>query len=76
MSYDYAATREHVRDGVNGYAAAYSGAEAFHASVARALAERARWPEMRAAARRTALALTWDAVVARFEADVRAAAWL
>lgn len=76
VSYDYAATHEHVRDGENGYAAAYAGAEAFYASAERALAERARWPEVRAAARLTALALTWDAVVSRFEADVRAAAWL
>lgn len=76
VAYDYAATREHVREGVNGFAARFDRAEDFHATVERALAARARWPAIREAARRTALALTWDAVVARFETDVRAAARL
>ncbi|MEN9841243.1 MAG: hypothetical protein RL376_1043 [Verrucomicrobiota bacterium] len=74
VAYDYAATREHVRDGVNGFAAAFDKAAAFEAAAARALASRARWREIREAARATALTLTWEAVVARFEADVRAAA--
>ena len=76
VSYDYAAAREHVRDGVNGFTAGFDRAEEFHAAVERALAARPRWPMIRETARRTALALTWDAVVARFEADVRAAARL
>jgi glycosyltransferase involved in cell wall biosynthesis len=74
VAYDYAATREHVREGRNGFTAAFGDAQAFHAAAARALAERARWPEIRAAARATAVGLTWSAVVARFEADIRAAA--
>ena len=73
VSYDYAATREHVRDGRNGYAATYDREDAYFASVERAWTERARWPEIAAAARRTTTGLTWAAVVARFEADVRAA---
>ncbi len=76
VSYDYAATREHVRDGVNGFAAEFNREEAFYATVERALAERGRWPEIREAARATALGLTWKAVVARFERDVRTAASL
>ena len=76
VAYDYAATREHVRDGRNGFAAAFGDAGAFHAAAARALAERGRWPGIRAAARTTALSLTWDAVVGRFEADIRTAAGL
>jgi glycosyltransferase involved in cell wall biosynthesis len=73
LSYDYAATREHVRDGRNGYAAAYDKREDFFAGVERAWSERSRWPEVAQAARRTATSLTWASVVARFESDVRAA---
>lgn len=76
VAYDYAATREHVRDGVNGFAAEFDRAEAFYATTARALSARERWPEIRQAARATALGLTWDAVVSRFAADVRVAARL
>jgi glycosyltransferase involved in cell wall biosynthesis len=75
-SYDYAATREHVRDGVNGFAAAFDRADDFYATTERLLAARGRWPALREAARRTALGLTWDAVVGRFESDVRTAARL
>jgi glycosyltransferase involved in cell wall biosynthesis len=75
VAYDYAATREHVRDGVNGFAAAFDRPEAFHAAVARAQAAGAEggWPQIRAAARATALKLTWAAVVARFAEDLAAA---
>lgn len=76
VGYDYAATREHVREGRNGFAARFGDAAAFHAAAERALAARGRWPELRTAARRTALGLTWEAVVARFAADIRAAACL
>lgn len=76
VAYDYAATREHVREGRNGFAAAFGDPAAFHTAAERALAARACWPEIRAAARATALGLTWDAVVGRFEADIRAAARL
>ena len=76
VAYDYAATREHVRDGRNGFSAAFGDQAAYHAAAARALAERPRWPEIRGAARATAAGLTWSAVVARFETDIRAAAGL
>lgn len=79
VAYDYAATREHVRDGHNGFSAPMAPAgqpEGLAAALLRAHAARPRWPEIRAAARATATALTWDAVVARFAADVRAAAHL
>ncbi len=76
VAYDYAATREHVREGGNGFAASFGDPEAFHAAAGRALDARAGWPEIRASARTTALGLTWDSVVGRFEADIRAAARL
>lgn len=76
VAYDYAAGREHGRDGRNAFLARFGDAADFHASAARALAARERWPGIRAAARATALGLTWEMVVARFEADVRTAARL
>ncbi|TAG29129.1 MAG: glycosyltransferase family 1 protein [Verrucomicrobia bacterium] len=76
LSYDYAATREHVRHGVNGFAARFGERVAFGDAVGQLWESRARWEEIRAAARHTALALTWDAVVARFESHVCSAARL
>ena len=70
VAYDYAATREHVRDGVNGFAAEFDQPGAFHAAVKRALAAKSLWPAIRAASRASALKLTWDAVVARFAEDL------
>jgi len=74
VAYDYAATREHVRDGVNGFSAEFDCAPAFHLALGRALKAREGWPVIREAARAAAMGLTWQSVVARFERDVRVAA--
>jgi glycosyltransferase involved in cell wall biosynthesis len=67
VAYDYAAARAHVRDGENGHLAGFGDPAAFQAVAARALAARAAWPPLRAAARRTAQGLSWDRVVDGFE---------
>ena len=67
VAYDYAAARAHVRDGENGFLAGFGDPAAFRAAAARALAARAAWPQLRAAARRTAQGLSWDRVVDGFE---------
>ena len=67
VAYDYAAARAHVRDGDNGFLAGFGDPAAFRAAAARAMAERAAWPQVRAAARRTAQGLSWDRVVDGFE---------
>ncbi len=67
VAYDYAAGRAHVRDGENGFLAAFDDAGYFHAAAQRALDNHAAWPELRAAGRRTALGLSWDNVVDGFE---------
>ena len=66
VTYDYAAGRAHVRDGENGFLAAYDQPAAFHAGAVRAAYARARWPAIRAAARATALGLSWDGIVDSF----------
>lgn len=74
LTYDYAAGREHVRDGVNGFAAPFGDAGAFLARARGVMDRRGAWPQWRAAARATALDLTWDAIVERFEGQVSSAA--
>ncbi len=66
VTYDYAAGRTHVRDGENGFLAAYDEPGAFHEAAVRAAAARANWPAIRAAARATALDLSWDRIVDSF----------
>lgn len=73
LTYDYAAGREHVRDGVNGFAAPFDDAPAFVERARKLIAGRADWPRWRAQARETALGLTWDSIVDRFESELRTA---
>lgn len=71
LAFDYAATREHIRTGVNGVAVPCEDAAGFVARAAGLLDERAGWPAMRVAARATAERLTWDVIVEKFAADLR-----
>ena len=74
LAYDYAATREHVRDGVNGFAPAFGKREAFLGAARSLLARREEWPVIRATARRTAEGITWEAIFDVFERELGAAA--
>ena len=68
VAFDRAAAREHLRHGVSGWLAPAADPIAFARLLGRAILTPE--PERRAmgeAARLTALALTWNAVVARFE---------
>ncbi len=67
VAYDYAAPRAHVRDGHNGYLAAFDDAVAFRRVSRQALANARDWPQTRQAARATACELSWDRVVLGFE---------
>lgn len=70
VGYDYAALRQHVRTGVNGFGAKYDDKLAFVVLAQEVMSKRATWPSIRSAARTTAQAISWDAVVAQFEAKV------
>lgn len=74
LAYDYAATREHVRDGVNGFAAKFGDREAFLGGVRTLVARRAEWPAIRVAARATAEGITWEAIFDVFERELGTAA--
>ena len=67
VAYNYAAARTHVHDGKNGFLAKFDDAEDFHAAARRAMEMRHKWPEVRKAARVTALGLSWENVVDGFE---------
>jgi glycosyltransferase involved in cell wall biosynthesis len=73
LAYDYAATREHVRAGANGFSAKPGDGAAFVAAGREMMGRRAEWPAIRAAARATAEAITWESIFDKFEAELRAA---
>jgi glycosyltransferase involved in cell wall biosynthesis len=68
IAFDAAAAAEHVRHGVNGLLVAPGDAAGFVRAACRAAAHPRRLQRMGAQARISALALQWDAVLARFEA--------
>jgi glycosyltransferase involved in cell wall biosynthesis len=73
VAYDYAATRQHVRDGVNGFAAAFGDKAALVATARDVMCRRVEWAAVREAARATALTITWDAIIETFEEELGAA---
>lgn len=66
VTYDYAAGREHIRHGENGIMAPFADPAAFRAATVGIASRPELWPAMRAAARATALGVTWDAIIDRF----------
>jgi glycosyltransferase involved in cell wall biosynthesis len=74
IAYDYAAMRQHVCSGKNGFAAAFANKEALISTATTAMKQRLKWPAIRAEARATALTITWDSIVGRFEDELRGAA--
>ncbi len=71
LAFDYAAAGQHIRFGENGWLAPCRDARAFTATAAALMARLPEWPRVRRAARRTALALSWPAVVDEFERALR-----
>jgi glycosyltransferase involved in cell wall biosynthesis len=74
LAYDYAAAREHLRDGVNGFTAKFGEREAFLGSMRKLVTRRVEWPAIRAAARSSSEGITWDAIFDVFERELRTAA--
>lgn len=65
--FDYAALRQHVRNGVNGFSVKLGDRAAFVEQGCAAIRQRAAWPAIRDAARATAQTISWEAIVAQFE---------
>ena len=73
LSYDYAAARQYLTTGVNGFSARLGDSDAFVARTVEIARARESWPALRRAARETALTITWEAIIRRFEAELDAA---
>jgi glycosyltransferase involved in cell wall biosynthesis len=73
VAYDYAATRQHVIHGRNGYAARFADKQALVDMAVTAMRQRSLWPALREEARATAQTITWEAIVNRFEGELRQA---
>ena len=67
LAFDYAAAGQCIRFGENGWLVPRRDARAFTATAAALMARVPEWPRVRRAARQTALALSWPAVVDEFE---------
>ena len=66
--YDYAAARQFVRADSNGFVAKFDDRPAFVQMARDAMNRRADWPVLRVAACATAQSISWETVVAQFEA--------
>jgi len=69
VAFDYAAANRHIEDGKNGFVAEFGNEERFLGRCASAL-DRSRWSGIRAAARDTALGVSWDRVIDEFESSL------
>jgi glycosyltransferase involved in cell wall biosynthesis len=67
LSYDYAAARQYIRHGINGYVARFNEPAELLRQTAEVVADMPRWPLIRQAARETAVAITWDSIIDTFE---------
>ncbi len=67
LCYDYAAGRQHIRSWTNGVLTPFGDAEGFAAGAEALIRRRAEWPTLRAAARTTAEAITWERIFESFE---------
>ncbi len=70
VSYNYAAGARFIRDGENGWLAVLGDGDALIEALDRALAARARWPEIRKAAREATFGVSWGSIVRRFVEDL------
>ena len=66
VTYDYAAGREHIAHGLNGFLAPFDDDAAFCRAVLDAASRKNEWPGVRTAARENALTITWESIFARF----------
>lgn len=70
LCYDYAAGREHVQDGVNGWLAPFKKEAEFLQKFDEICKKTANWPDVARQARLTTERLSWENVVASYEAHL------
>lgn len=76
LSFDYAAARQYIVSGKNGYTAPLGDGAAFAERALQIMRSPLDWADVRAAARATALTITWDAIIAGFESELAKACGL
>lgn len=69
VAFDYAAPRQYIRSEINGFLAPMRDGDCFVAKARLAVAI-SRYPTMKVAARETAMKISWDVVMDRFEQDL------
>lgn len=67
LAYDYAAARENITDGQNGFTAPFKKENLFLEHFNRVIDQKNRWGNLAQAARATAEKLSWENVVAKYE---------
>lgn len=73
VAYDYAAPQQFIRNGENGFVAAYDKKMAYLSSIRQAIQQTADWPSIRTEARKTAESLGWSSVIENFIQDLKEA---
>ncbi len=73
VAYNYAAAREHIRDGVNGKAVAFNDESAFLHAAEELARDDAQRQQLASAAALTGAGISWDAVIDRFAQLLEAA---
>lgn len=66
LTYDYAAGRQFIRSGDNGYLARFGDKQALFSSLENILKQPEKWADIRQAARQTAENYPWSATIQRF----------
>lgn len=74
LTYDYAAGRQFIRSGENGFLAPFGDKAAFTKCVDEILTERENWEQIRQAARKTAENYPWTATIQKFSSLLSEAA--
>ena len=73
LAYDYAAPARYVENGKSGMLVPFNDSAAFIEKAREIAKLRAKWPEMGAAARETALSISWDVVIDAYCKDLQSA---
>lgn len=70
VSYDYAAARKHMRNGVNGVTVPINDEVAYLAAITLLARQPELWPGLRTAAHQTAASISWNAILDQFNQEI------
>jgi glycosyltransferase involved in cell wall biosynthesis len=73
IAFDYAAPKQFIQQGANGFLANYEDEEDFLKQINRAFELEHLWPEIRLSARQTSEALNWNTIITQFAEELKIA---